>query len=129
VSIPEDEGVKAALPELLARLTDDDFDAREAAFKKLAALGESAEPAFAKAMDGDRPVEVKERIRQILRTFADEPARPDSETLRRIRAIQALGLVRSAEALGVIETIAKGVRSRVAREALMTLKLLKVRAP
>ncbi len=114
-------------PERLRRLIADldapRFAAREAAARELVQLGELAEPAVLQALRGPPSLEVKKRLEPLLdyRRMHVTPA-----NLRRLRALQVLEHIGTAEARGVLQTLARGdpeVRStRAAAAALKRLR-------
>jgi RNA polymerase sigma factor (sigma-70 family) len=103
------------LRKLIADL-DGSFVLREAATKQLRALGEKAEPGMRAALKEDLPLETKRRLSQLL----DDA--PGPETLRSIRAIAVLERIGSADAVSVLESLAKGAAgARTMKEAAAAL--------
>src|SRR5690349_11004616 len=75
-----DTPTAAEIERLIKQLGDDDFDRREAAAKRLDAIGEPALEAVRKARDSDDP-EVRQRAREVVRlierrVFGEELALP-----------------------------------------------------
>jgi hypothetical protein len=96
----------AALTKLVGELNSDDFDAREKAERELAALGAAAAPALRKALEGDPPGELKQRAQRLL----DKLATPDTsgDALRLRRAVEALELAATPDAVKHLEALSKG---------------------
>lgn len=65
--------------ELVQQLGHDDFRAREAASRKLAALGEQARPALERALEQSDSPEVRWRVEQLLRRLQGSQVRPLGE--------------------------------------------------
>jgi len=112
---------------LIADLDSEQFAVRAAAGKKLAALGELAEPALSQALEGKPSLEVRKRL-EALRANAVLAGRGlvrSAEVLRTLRAMRALEAIGTSEARKVLQTLADGdpaARStRQAREALRRL--------
>jgi hypothetical protein len=93
------------LAKLIAGLGSDRFADREAASTELAALGRLAEPALKAAVARGLPAEARERADRLLATLAADPA---GEELRRSRAVLALELAGSPEALALLKEWAAG---------------------
>ena len=73
-------------------------------------------------MTASIPLETRRRLEQIVNKVADAPS---SETLRSIRAIMALERIGSAEAQGVLKTMAGGAPgARETEEAKASLERL-----
>jgi RNA polymerase sigma factor (sigma-70 family) len=111
------------LRRIIADLDSATFAVREAATKQLKALGEQAEPGMRAALKEELPLETRRRLKQLL----DDAAGP--ETLRSLRAIAVLERMASADALGVLETLAKGLAGvRTTEDAAAFLTRLRAKA-
>jgi hypothetical protein len=115
-------------PERVRRLLKDldsaDFEQREAASRRLAELGEQAEPALREALDGNPSLELRRRIEHLLSLLTLEFVRAP-ETLRSIRAVCVLEQIGTPEARKILEAIATGAGSaRLTREAKAALRRL-----
>jgi WD40 repeat protein len=90
---------------LVAELNSEKFSVREKASKDLESIGDAAEPALLKALAADPSLEVRRRVQTLLSrlTVVRSP-----ETLRTLRAIQALERIGSAEAREVLERLGQG---------------------
>jgi hypothetical protein len=89
----------------ISALGDPAFAKREAATKELAPLGERAEPALRSALAAGPSAEARQRIEKLLAAPLDTPP---PETVRFLRAVQALEAVGSSTALDVLTAVAKG---------------------
>jgi WD40 repeat protein len=90
---------------LLADLDSNEFAAREAAARELAALGERVEPALRRALKESPSAEVRRRLGDLL-TAPKGP--PPPNTLRALRAVWVLERVGTPEARKVLEELAQG---------------------
>ena len=110
-----------AARELLARLEEDEFAEREEAEGALARLMPAVEPFLRDRLRDGLPPESAARVEAILRGRTPKE-RLSGETLRALRAIHALEEMGTAEALAILEDLAKGEASapetRAAAEAL-----------
>lgn len=112
----------ARLRALVGQLDDDDFGVREEASRQLGEIGEPAAPVLREALGADAGAspELRARAAALLREIEESssgPA-PEGEPLRRVRAIQILGLVGTEEARAILEEIRKTSPSaRERREA------------
>jgi WD40 repeat protein len=107
---------------LIADLDSDRFPVREAAAKELAGLGEQVEPNFRQVLAKKPSAEVRKRLEALL--AAPRPI-PTGETLRTLRAIQALEYIGTSEAQQVLRTLAKGApEARLTQEAKAALERL-----
>ena len=93
------------LQRLIAQLDDDDFDKREEASRRLAALGEVAWPALHEALANEPPPELRRRAKQLLARL-DRP--PGPEEFRKVRAVEALEYAGSGEARSLLKEWASG---------------------
>ena len=84
-------------------------------------LGDLAEPALRKALEGDRPLVLRRRVEQLL----DKLVMPTAEQTRNLRAVELLELMGSSNARQVLLSLADGVPgtrlTRVARGAVQRL--------
>jgi RNA polymerase sigma factor (sigma-70 family) len=85
---------------LLADLDSKSFTVRDKAARALERLGESAEAAVRKALEGKHALEVRQRLEQILERRAKDALRP-------LRVIDALERVGTPEARGVLTQLAE----------------------
>ncbi len=99
--------------ELIAKLDDDDFDAREKATTELAKLGEAAGPILRKALEDASSAEARKRLSRLLDKLGKPADAP--ELLRDLRALEALELIDTAEARKLLQQLAGG-----APDALLT---------
>jgi RNA polymerase sigma factor (sigma-70 family) len=101
------------MEQYVADLNSDKFAVREKAGRELDTLGDMAETALRKALATGPSLEVRRRIEALLAriTVVRSP-----ETLRALRAIQALEWIGSVEARQVLEKMAQG--AALARETL-----------
>jgi RNA polymerase sigma factor (sigma-70 family) len=107
---------------LIADLGSEQFKTRDQAMKELEKLGEVAAPALHKAYAGDPPLEVKRRLEVLLEKLSNWPP----ETLRQVRAVEALEGIGSAEARRLLtRLVAEGSPpARLTREARLALDRL-----
>jgi WD40 repeat protein len=112
VALLRDQFRMAVAPEqeqiakLIANLDKEEFAVREKASRELAGLGKKAEPALRKALQNDPSVEARRRIQKLLPNLAGD-ARPPSEVLRVLRAIEVLERIGTDETRQMIERLAK----------------------
>ncbi len=114
------------LKQSLSDLDSPQFARRERAAKELADLEELAHPALQEALKGSPSPEQRRRIEALLNVprIVRSP-----ENLRRLRAIEALEHIGTAEAREVLESLAKGAaEARATQEAKASLERL-ARAP
>ena len=111
------------LARLIVDLDDDKPDVREAAFTELAKLGKAAESALRRTLRGRCSPEVRQRVQVLLGKLA--PSGPPSRTLLRLRSIEVLEQVGSAEARRTLSWLAEApVEGRVKQEAKASLDRL-----
>jgi WD40 repeat protein len=95
----------AAPPEqvakLIAELDNQDFTVRDKAVRALEALGEAADAALRKALEGNTTLEVRQRLEQLLK-------KRSKDIIRQLRAIDALEQIGMADARLLLEALAKG---------------------
>jgi RNA polymerase sigma factor (sigma-70 family) len=107
---------------LIADLDNNRFAVRKKTMQELEKLGDAAEPALRKALDGKPPLEVRQRIEQLLEKM-DLATSPDQ--LRVLRAVGALEYAGTTEARQVLRTLAGGTpEARLTREAAAALERL-----
>jgi hypothetical protein len=94
------------LNRLLADLDDDDTDVRDAASRRLAKLGEQAEPALYDALSLRLSGEQRRRVLAVLASAA--PAEPSPERLSERRAVRALEQMDTPAARGLLDEWAGG---------------------
>ena len=100
----------AKLEKLVADLSDNGFVVRKKATEELERLGELAEPALRKALEGNPALEAKQRMELLLKKLDGPVTHPDR--LRALRAIEVLEQIGTPEAREVLQTIAAGRRAR-----------------
>jgi WD40 repeat protein len=104
---------------LLADLDNGRFEVRAKASRELEVLAERAEPALRKALAGKPSLEVRRRLEALLDRLAG--ARPSAETVRLIRAVEALEFIGNPEARRLLDKLAAAPGetwlTRQAREA------------
>jgi RNA polymerase sigma factor (sigma-70 family) len=112
--------------QLLADLDSEDFAVRQRADEGLKKLGDSAEPALRRALGGSVAPEVRRRVEACL----ERPRQPSPESLRRLRALEALERIGSREARAVVERLAREApATRTGEAAKDTLRRLAERGP
>jgi WD40 repeat protein len=111
------------LARLIADLDADAFETREAASRELARLGELVEPALGRALKDDVQPEAKRRLEELLEKLDRRSLPP--ETLRELRAVEALEHIGTPEARRLLEALATGApEARLTLDAKATLKRL-----
>jgi hypothetical protein len=101
---------------LIADLDSDKFTVREQATKELAALGEHAGPALRKAQSGGPSAEARRRLETLLDRL--EAGSLSVETVRQIRAVEALESIANPEARGLLDKLAAGpAETRLTQES------------
>ena len=101
---------------LIADLDDERFQIREQAAKELAALAEQAAPALRKALAGKPSLEARRRLDALLDRL--DGATLSAETIRQIRAVEALESIGNREARRLLDKLAEGpAETRLAQEA------------
>lgn len=91
---------------LIAELDDEQFQLRERAAKELEAMADRIAPALRKALAGKPSLEARRRLVGLLTRL--EGAKPSAETLREIRAVEALELIGNAESRKLLVKLAEG---------------------
>jgi hypothetical protein len=111
----------AAAPRLVADLASDKFAVRQNASNELEKLGESARTALEKALASKPPLDLQQRIEQLLEKLATYT--PDH--LRLLRSMQVLEQAGTPTARQALEILAKGAAGpRLAEEARLSLQRL-----
>jgi hypothetical protein len=101
---------------LIADLDDERFQVREQATRELQALAERAAPALRKAQAGKPTLEMRRRLDALLDRL--DGTSPSTETVRQIRAVEALEFIGNAEARRLLDKLAAGpAETRLAQEA------------
>jgi HEAT repeat protein len=95
---------QAAVERLIADLDSDDFAVRDRAAAELEKLGEQAEPALRKALEGKPSVEVRSRAEKLLARLADPKISPEGTWA--LRALAVLERAGTSEAREVVEGLA-----------------------
>jgi dipeptidyl aminopeptidase/acylaminoacyl peptidase len=96
------------LAKLIAELDHDKFAVREQATAELKKIGEAAEPALHKALEGNPPLEARLRVQRLLDGLGGPL--PAGERLRSVRVVEMLEQINTAEARQVLEKIAPRAR-------------------
>jgi WD40 repeat protein len=100
---------KKRLARLIADLDSDKFATRQEASAGLEKLGELAESALIRALQGGPSLEARRRIEQVLERLAEQRGRvPTPERLRTLRAVEVLEQIDTPEARRVLEALARG---------------------
>ena len=106
-----------AVAALLADLQNEEFAVRQKAEAGLEALGELAEPELRKALAGDSPADLRQRLERLLRRVSTGQ-HPSAEMVRDLRAVELLELAGGADARRVLEELGRGAPgARLTREA------------
>jgi RNA polymerase sigma factor (sigma-70 family) len=101
---------------LVADLDNDAFTVREKATEELARMGPAAAPALYAALDGKPSPEMRQRIEHLLDKLRGPTEEP--ETLRAIRAVEALEQLDTPAARQVLAEVGKGAEgARLTMEA------------
>ena len=120
VSAPDAAKIAAWVRDLDA----DDFATRREAARELERLGDLAEPALRKVLEGMPSPELRRQVTRLLERLAGF----SPEDLRRVRAVEALELTGTPEARKVLQALAKGApEARLTREAMASLERLNLR--
>jgi hypothetical protein len=122
---------KKEISRLLADLANEQFLVRENARKKLAELGELAEPALRALLEAETTLEQKTRAEKLLARLRDPIT--DGNKLRALRAVELLELVRTPAAVEVLRTLAGGAEDAYvtdeARAAFRRMKMTTKKTP
>jgi RNA polymerase sigma factor (sigma-70 family) len=101
---------------LIADLDEERFQVREQAARELEALAERAAPALRKALAGKPSLEVKRRLETLRHRL--EGGSLSAETVRQIRAVEALEAIGNAQARRLLDKLAAGpAEMRLTQEA------------
>jgi hypothetical protein len=112
---------------LIDDLDDDEFATRQRASEELAKLGSEVYDDLQKALQSNPPLEQHRRLEKLLRGMK-RPLNPVPAGLnRRLRAVEALEYIASAEAWKVIEKLASVDEERLAETAQAALARRKAR--
>jgi hypothetical protein len=123
---PVEAADKRKIERLIEGLDSDVFKVREQASTELGRLGDIAAPALREAMEKKNSAELQLRATRLLRQL-DLPI-TEPETLRMLRAVEALELAGTSEARAVLEALVKGApEARLTRHASAALKRLERR--
>jgi len=95
---------------LVADLDSERFAVRQDAAQTLEKMGEAAEAALRKVLEGNPNLEVRQRLRQILE-------KRDQEAIRKLRAIEALEQIGTAEPRQVLQMLANAAPNPRVAEA------------
>jgi WD40 repeat protein len=93
------------LGQLVTTLDDDDFQKREKATDELARVGEQAEAALRKALEGKPSAELRRRVEYLLERMRGSA---DAERLRQERVLEVLEAMGTPEARGVLKELSTG---------------------
>jgi len=112
------------IAQLIADLDSADFDMREQATAELERLGLLAEPALRQALASRPSLEVRKRAEELLKKLERPITSP--ETLRNLRAIEALEHIGIKEAKALLQELAQGapaaLETQAAKETLHRLE-------
>jgi RNA polymerase sigma factor (sigma-70 family) len=111
---------RARLERLLKDLDSDQFTTREQAAAELEKLGALAEPSLRRILQNKPSLEQRRRIEPILNKI--ETRIPFGETLRSLRAVRVLEHAGTAEALRLLEELAKGAEGAALTRAALAAK-------
>jgi RNA polymerase sigma factor (sigma-70 family) len=95
---------------LVADLDDKNFAVRDKATRTLEEMGEAAEAALRKTLQGNPSLEVRQRLEQILQ-------KRGKDVIRQLRAIEALEQTGTADAQQILEGLAKAIPNPQAAHA------------
>ena len=111
------------LDRLLTDLDSDRFEARAKASARLEELGELAEPALRKALQGQPAPEVRRRVEGLLANLEGPVTAP--EKLRPLRALEVLEQIGTPEARRLLQELSRGAPdARETKEAKASLERL-----
>lgn len=112
---------------LVADLNSDDFNTRQKAASELETFGPVVAPELRQALKDTDSAQVRRSLEEILKTL--RPPIRDGALLRRLRAVEALEHIGSAEARAVLKDLAKGAPAALETQAAKeTLDRLEKRA-
>jgi hypothetical protein len=105
---------------LIRDLDDDRIAVRKKATVELGSYGELAEAPLRKALDGKPSLEVRRRLEYLLQRIEQQIV--GGESLRAVRAVEALEQMGTAEARRLLEKLARGTpEARLTQEAKASL--------
>jgi WD40 repeat protein len=111
------------LTRALTEVGDERFPARQKASAELEKLGDLAEPALQRALDGTPALELRRRVEQILAKINAPIA--DADTLRKLRAVELLERLGTRQACQLLTELTRGAaEARITREAQASLQRL-----
>jgi WD40 repeat protein len=111
------------LAQLVADLEGDAFATRDRATKELEQLGDLAEPALRKALEKSPALEGRRRVERLLAILQE--GMPPGDSLRELRAVEALERVATPEARQLLQKLAAGAPAAgLTREAKVSLERL-----
>lgn len=114
------------LARLIADLNSKDFPTRAKAAEELERLGELATPACRQAESAKPTLETRLRLQHILEVHKQQWRNPAPETMRHLRALEALERSATAKAVKTLERMAEGAApSRVTIDAKASLDRLR----
>jgi hypothetical protein len=124
--------VRAANPQrlrqLLADLDSEQFAVRQKAQEELEKLGDLAEPALRRTLEGKPTLEVRRRVQVLLERLRGSVTQP--ELLQALRAVAVLEDIGTSAARRLLQELAKGTpEARLTREAKGALRRLEFRKP
>lgn len=115
------------IEQLLNDLEDKRFDVRRHAGDELEKLADQAEPFLRKRLAGNPPLEVQQRIDQVLTKISAPTTAP--EKLRAMRAVELLETVGTPEAIELLQQLARGAaEARLTQDAREAVERLTRRA-
>ncbi len=115
------------IPALVKALDDDQFSEREDATRALQNLGDAAEPALRKVLEGTPSPETRRRVKDILDSLSG--VADSSERLRVLRAVEVLERVGDRDARALLRRLAGGTPGAwLTEEAKTTLRRLEGKA-
>ncbi|MCI0463997.1 MAG: WD40 repeat domain-containing protein [Gemmataceae bacterium] len=123
---PEPAADPKRVAALIADLENRTFAVRQKAFNELAGYAEQVEEALLRALPEQRSLEAQRRVQQLLDRLDKVGLSP--ERLRVLRSLTLLERIGTAEARGVLETMAAGAPTRLTHEARASLRRLEQRA-
>jgi hypothetical protein len=113
----------ARVTRLVADLDSQRYEVRQRASEELEKLGDLAEPALRRALEGKPSLEMRQRVEQLVQKL--EAPIQEPERLRALRAIEVLEQINTAEARQMLERLAKGApESRLTQDAQAALERL-----
>jgi WD40 repeat protein len=120
---PFAERDREVIRRLIAALDDDRFEERTRAAKELVQIGAEAEPVLRQALADKLPAEARRKVEGLL--SGPNVGHFSAQTLRKLRAVQALEQIGTARAREVLEKLSGGIpEARLTREAADALERL-----